>query len=109
MDFWWTDWQQGGTEGGCAGGKQNPTIWTDKQRATEHLRRGENVRGINLARFGGLGSHRYQVGFSGDVATLSWANLAFQPYFSYVTCPLLCTFLAAIADAVTAASTNTAA
>ena len=31
MDFWWTDWQQGGKEGGCNGGKQNPTIWTDKQ------------------------------------------------------------------------------
>lgn len=35
-----------------------------------------------LARFGGLGNHRYQVGFSGDVKTLSWANLAYQPYFS---------------------------
>ncbi len=35
-----------------------------------------------LARWGGLGNHRYQVGFSGDVAELSWKNLAYQPYFS---------------------------
>jgi len=28
------------------------------------------------------GNHRYQVGFSGDVKTLSWENLAYQPYFS---------------------------
>lgn len=50
-----------------------------------------------LARWGGLGTHRYNVGFTGsganvlvtvltlpkgDVAGLSWANLAYQPYFS---------------------------
>lgn len=35
-----------------------------------------------LARFGGLGNHRYQVGFSGDVRSLSWDYLSFQPYFS---------------------------
>jgi len=35
-----------------------------------------------LARWGGLGHHRYQVGFSGDVKELTWANLAYQPYFS---------------------------
>jgi hypothetical protein len=39
----------------------NPTIWTDKLRATTHLRRGEDKRGIVLARWGGLGNHRYQV------------------------------------------------
>jgi len=32
MDFWWIDWQQGGNHGGCAGLKQNPTIWTNKAR-----------------------------------------------------------------------------
>ena len=30
----------------------------------------------------------YQVGFSGDVASLTWQNLAFQPYFSYVAPPM---------------------
>eukprot|EP00056_Hartaetosiga_gracilis_P005958 m.91505 g.91505 ORF g.91505 m.91505 type:complete len:1088 (-) comp12327_c0_seq1:202-3465(-) len=83
IDFWWIDWQQGGTQGGCAGGKQNPTIWTDKIRSTDPKRQGKDTRGVVLARFGGLGSHRYQVGFSGDVAGLTWKNLAYQPYFSF--------------------------
>eukprot|EP01125_Pyxidicula_operculata_P005865 TRINITY_DN2050_c0_g6_i2.p1 TRINITY_DN2050_c0_g6~~TRINITY_DN2050_c0_g6_i2.p1 ORF type:complete len:1034 (+),score=272.65 TRINITY_DN2050_c0_g6_i2:380-3481(+) len=82
MDFWWIDWQQGGKEGGCKGGKQNPTIWLNKLRGTDHIRRKSALRGLILSRFGGLGSHRYQVGFSGDVDELSWQNLAFQPYFS---------------------------
>jgi hypothetical protein len=45
----------------------NPTIWTDKTRVTDHKRRGSNLRGFTFARFGGLGNHRYQIGFSGDV------------------------------------------
>ncbi len=35
-----------------------------------------------LSRWGGLGNHRYQVGFSGDVPLLTWFNLALQPYYS---------------------------
>ena len=80
----WIDWQQGGGSpvggggprcekgsasnpvscGGCTGGLTNPTIWTDKLRCTDHIRRGSDKRGITLARWGGLGNHRYQVGFS---------------------------------------------
>ena len=82
LDYWWIDWQQGGRRGGCAGGAQNPTIWTNKIRATDHLRRGSSKRGLILARWGGLGSHRYPVGFSGDVKEVTWATLAYQPYFS---------------------------
>jgi alpha-glucosidase (family GH31 glycosyl hydrolase) len=82
MDFWWIDWQQGGKQGGAAGGKQNPTVMTDKLRCTNRKRQGSNVRGLTLARWGGLGNHRYQVGFSGDVNGLTWENLAYQPYFS---------------------------
>jgi alpha-glucosidase (family GH31 glycosyl hydrolase) len=78
----WIDWQQGGIVGGAKGGAQNPTIILNKLRSTDHLRRGESARGMVLGRFGGVGSHRYQVGFSGDVAGLTWKNLAFQPYFS---------------------------
>ena len=82
MDYWWIDWQQGGTQGGCAGLKQNPTIWTNKIRGTDHIRRGSTKRGLVLSRWGGLGSHRYQVGFSGDVEGVVWSSLAYQPYFS---------------------------
>ena len=82
FDFWWIDWQQGGDKGGCTGELINPTIWTDKLRATYHIRRGETKRGMVLARWGGLGNHRYQVGFSGDVNPLAWNSFAYQPYFS---------------------------
>ena len=34
-----------------------------------------------LARWGGLGAHRYPVHFSGD-AHVCWEQLSFQPYFS---------------------------
>eukprot|EP01104_Vermistella_antarctica_P006882 TRINITY_DN1757_c0_g1_i1.p1 TRINITY_DN1757_c0_g1~~TRINITY_DN1757_c0_g1_i1.p1 ORF type:complete len:948 (-),score=252.28 TRINITY_DN1757_c0_g1_i1:465-3308(-) len=83
MDFWWIDWQQGGAMGGCQGLKQNPTIWLNHLRATDKLRtNSSDVRGLILSRWGGYGSHRYQVGFSGDVDEVTWQNLAFQPYFS---------------------------
>jgi len=82
VDFWWIDWQQGGTAGGCDGNKQNPTIWLAHIRSTDHARRGQNLRGMVLSRFGGLGHHRYQVGFSGDVQYVNWQNFAYQPYFT---------------------------
>ena len=90
MNFWWIDWQQGESGHGVPGGKYNPTIWTDKMRCTNSKRQNLNSldpklfhkRGMVLARFGGLGNHRYQVGFSGDVKHLDWDDLAYQPYFS---------------------------
>ena len=93
MDFWWIDWQQGETKGntgqdGRPDGKMNPTIWTAKARVTDSLRRCRmlkkctNKRGVTFARWGGLGQHRYQHGFSGDVSGLTWSNLAYQAYFS---------------------------
>ena len=38
-------------------------------------------RNALLHRWGGLGNHRYQIGFSGDVIP-TWASLTFQPYFT---------------------------
>lgn len=58
MDFWWIDWQQGGDRGVFIR-NVNPTIWLNHIRSTDHLRRGEDVRGWVLGRFGGLGNHRY--------------------------------------------------
>jgi hypothetical protein len=43
------------------GYKQNPTFWLNHLRCTDRHRTGDNVRGIVLARWGGLGAHRYQV------------------------------------------------
>jgi alpha-glucosidase (family GH31 glycosyl hydrolase) len=42
----------------------------------------DDKRAMVLARWGGLGGHRYQVGFSGDVKDVNWATLSYQPYFS---------------------------
>ena len=91
VDFWWIDWQQGEQgRGGAAGAKQNPTIWTAHVRGTNCNRRRQNDqvetrRNMVLARWGGLGAHRYPVHFSGDVGHLSWDNLEYQPYFSMVS------------------------
>jgi alpha-glucosidase (family GH31 glycosyl hydrolase) len=82
VSFMWIDWQQGGVAGGMTGSKQNPTMWLNHLRCTDRHRVGDNNRAMVLARWGGLGGHRYQVGFSGDVAQLTWGNLAYQPYFS---------------------------
>ena len=82
VDFMWIDWQQGGDAGGMTGGKQNPTFWLNHLRCTDRHRVGDDMRALVLARWGGLGMHRYQVGFSGDVAALTWADMAYQPYFS---------------------------
>jgi alpha-glucosidase (family GH31 glycosyl hydrolase) len=92
IDFTWINWQQGGQTGGMAGGKQNPTMMLNKLRVTSPKRQKgaedqTRKRGMVLSRWGGLGSHRYPVGFSGDVALpgelpLSWEKLAYQPYFS---------------------------
>ena len=38
-------------------------------------------RALIYHRWGGLGNHRYQVGFSGD-SVISWTSLAYQPYFT---------------------------
>ncbi len=82
VDFMWIDWQQGGDAGGMTGNKQNPTFWLNHLRCTDRHRAGDNMRALVLARWGGMGMHRYQVGFSGDVAALTWANMLYQPYFS---------------------------
>lgn len=82
MDFWWNDWQQGGARGGCTGGAHNPTIWLSRLRALQGVRTGSGQRDMQLSRWGGLGNHRYQVGFSADVDVPVWSRLAYQPYFT---------------------------
>jgi len=82
VDAMWIDWQSGGAAGGLLGDRANPSFWLAKLRATSRARVGDATRGLVLARFGGLGHHRYQVGFTGDVFGLDWPNMAYQPYFS---------------------------
>ena len=78
MDFWWIDWQQG--RAGLPGGKLNPTIVTNHVRATDKLRRRQNERGLVLARWGGMGNHRYQVRPCAPAPTLAVHSCAESLY-----------------------------
>ncbi|PYQ35756.1 MAG: alpha-glucosidase [Acidobacteria bacterium] len=76
IDFFWLDWQQ---EQNTNITGVNPTWWLNYTHFTDMERRGK--RGLLFHRWGGLGNHRYQIGFSGDTITV-WDSLAFQPYFT---------------------------
>jgi alpha-glucosidase len=76
VDFWWLDWQQGNNTQ-VAG--VNPTWWLNYIHFTEQEHEGK--RPLLFHRWGGLGNHRYQIGFSGDTIS-SWDSLAFQPWFT---------------------------
>lgn len=76
VDFWWTDWQQGES----TSVKNLDPLWVlNHYSFLDNQRNGK--RGLNLSRYGGPGSHRYPVGFSGDTI-VSWESLRFQPYFT---------------------------
>ncbi|CAF1309523.1 unnamed protein product [Rotaria sp. Silwood1] len=79
VDFWWLDWQQG--EKGWMNDipYTNPTFWLNHIFFTDPYH--QDKRAVILHRWGGLGNHRYQVGFSGDVIP-SWDTLSFQPRFT---------------------------
>lgn len=76
VDFWWMDWQQGkvsAVEG------MDPLWMLNHYHHFDLKRNGK--RGIMASRYGGLGSHRYPIGFSGDTQ-VTWASLEYQPYFT---------------------------
>lgn len=76
VDFWWVDWQQG---------KASELDGLDPLWALNHYHyldsayRKEN--GLILSRYAGIGSHRYPVGFSGDIH-MDWEFLDYMPYFT---------------------------
>jgi alpha-glucosidase (family GH31 glycosyl hydrolase) len=76
IDFWWLDWQQEPTTK-LPG--VSPTWWLNYVHFTDQQREGR--RPLLFHRWGGLGNHRYQIGFSGDTVSV-WDSLAFQPWFT---------------------------
>lgn len=76
IDFWWLDWQQEPTTK-MAG--VTPTWWLNYVHFTDQQRQGH--RPLLFHRWGGLGNHRFQIGFSGDTVSV-WPSLAFQPWFT---------------------------
>ena len=78
VDFWWLDWQQHMYDKKME--NLHNTWWINYCYFTDMERNGDK-RPLLYHRWGGLGNHRYQIGFSGD-ATISWESLEFQPYFT---------------------------
>lgn len=80
IDFWWMDWQQG-SETNVPG--LDPLPWLNHLHWIDMARRIDETgkRPLIFSRWGGLGNHRYQIGFSGDTFC-NWQSLAFQPYFT---------------------------
>jgi alpha-glucosidase (family GH31 glycosyl hydrolase) len=76
VDFFWLDWQQ---EPDTSIPGLNNTWWLNYVHFTDMEREGK--RPLLFHRWGGLGNHRYQIGFSGDTISV-WDSLAFQPYFT---------------------------
>ncbi|MGP8157647.1 MAG: TIM-barrel domain-containing protein [Candidatus Acidiferrales bacterium] len=76
IDFFWLDWQQEDTTKVPG---LNPTWWLNYVFFSDQEREGK--RALLFHRWGGLGNHRYEIGFSGDTVSV-WDSLAFQPYFT---------------------------
>jgi len=109
INFWWIDgW---GAEGiyrneeffeknknidkmqlGVDGYKSlNPQLWLNffYYKATEEVNK--NKRVMIFSRWGGIGSHRYPVQFSGDTFS-DWRTLAYEVYFTYTGGNLLASY-----------------
>ncbi len=73
IDYWWTDW------GGCGtpGGGISTLWWGNYLYHQDAARTADGKRGLVLSRHGGLGTHRYGVGFSGD-SPQHWDTLQVQ-------------------------------
>ena len=77
VDFWWMDWQQGTTTKVTG---LDP-LWLLNHLHFYDLGRDGKKRRFVFSRWGGLGNHRYPIGFSGDTI-VGWDTLAFQPRFT---------------------------
>lgn len=77
-DFWWIDWQQGS----YSRLKDVDPLWVLNHYHFLHAQGRSDVKHpIIFSRYGGPGSHRYPIGFSGDTFT-TWDSLDFQPRFT---------------------------
>ncbi len=78
IDFWWLDWQQWPNDKKIS--SLSNTWWLNYAFYTD-MDRHRETRPMLYHRWGGLGNHRYQIGFSGDTF-ISWNSLEYQPYFT---------------------------
>ena len=77
VDFWWLDWQQGKRSQLA---NLDPLWWLNHLHFYDLGRDGVK-RPFIFSRWGGLGNHRYPIGFSGDTV-VGWEALHNQPGFT---------------------------
>jgi alpha-glucosidase (family GH31 glycosyl hydrolase) len=77
VDFWWMDWQQGKTSK-IPG--LDPLWLLNHLHAQDRARDGAK-RPFVFSRWGGVGNHRYPVGFSGDTYSC-WETLRYEVHFT---------------------------
>ncbi|MDD4760320.1 MAG: TIM-barrel domain-containing protein [Bacteroidaceae bacterium] len=78
VDFWWYDWQQFLNDKKF---KDLSNTWWLNYYAFHDIDLHHSARPMIYHRWGGLGNHRYPIGFSGD-SYVTWNMLDYQPYFS---------------------------
>ncbi len=79
VDFWWLDWQQWSLSKFTPG--LSNTFWLNHVFFNYARENHPGERPFLYHRWGGLGSHRYPLGFSGDTY-IAWETLAYQPEFT---------------------------
>ena len=78
VDFWWLDWQQWEKDRKFT--SLDNVFWCNYIWFSDMERNGTK-RPLLYHRWGGLGNHRYEIGFSGD-SYATWESLRFLPYFN---------------------------
>ncbi len=78
VDFWWLDWQQYKNSKRYS---NLSNVWWLNHVFFHQMQLQKKARPLIYHRWGGMGNHRYQIGFSGD-ASITWKSLAYQPYFT---------------------------
>lgn len=79
VSFWWLDWQQHPYDTKID--SLSNTWWLNYVFFSKMQKERPDVRPLLYHRWGGLGNHRYQIGFSGD-SYATWTTLAYMPYFT---------------------------
>ena len=91
VDFWWLDWQQALTVGKhgqeksytpAAGAETlGETFWCNHTFFEDMQQHRPELRPVIYHRWGGLGSHRYPICFSGDTWA-AWSTLGYEIFFT---------------------------
>ncbi len=79
VDFWWIDWQQDLTSKYISGLGQ--TFWLNHVFYNDMRLNRTDRRPVIFHRWGGMGSHRYPIGFSGDTFA-TYGTLQFESYIT---------------------------